>query len=39
VLFRSTPADNVTDASQIASVDTDMEDIIKDSMREAGIMN
>jgi hypothetical protein len=35
----STPADNVTDASQIASVDTDMEDIIKDSMREAGIMN
>ena len=35
----STPADNVTDASQIASVDTDMEDIIKSSMREAGIMN
>jgi hypothetical protein len=35
----NTPADNVTDASQIASVDTDMEDIIKDSMREAGIMN
>ena len=35
----STPADNVTDAAQIASVDTDMEDIIKDSMREAGIMN
>ncbi len=35
----STPADNVTDASQIASVDTDMEDIIKSSMRDAGIMN
>jgi hypothetical protein len=34
----NTPADNITDATQIASVDTDMEDIIKDSMREAGIM-
>ena len=35
----STPAENLTDAAQIASVETDMEDIIKDSMREAGIMN
>tara|TARA_Y100000310_G_scaffold283720_1_gene305925 strand:- start:3245 stop:4228 length:984 start_codon:yes stop_codon:yes gene_type:complete len=32
----STSADDVTDTAQVASVDTDMDDIIKESMREAG---
>jgi len=31
-----TPADNLTDTTQVASVDTDMDDIIKESMKEAG---
>tara|TARA_R100001594_G_scaffold22817_1_gene44313 strand:- start:7730 stop:8728 length:999 start_codon:yes stop_codon:yes gene_type:complete len=31
-----TPADNVTNTAEIASVETDMEDIIKESMNEAG---